>query len=268
MKISKKFLQDELKKRTSQGFLKLKTYFEEIIKSEKFQQKIQELRNRYSIPRNGFTLNREEYKKYSIFSIPDKWMYKNNRTKLNEIEKEVSKLVETYDLYELEWFLVFWHYLIYNKILILDQNFPPPLFLYDFDLCLIRDELEWNNLLNNSQYNPDTIKEIINGELKNFPIAIKISPYATERDILDFIKKNFKQIKSLQKKYQNPNIKIGKLRQKNVQIQKRNEFIWKHRNLPRKKIMYLASAKFKGQVLGYAEVEKIIVLEDKRRKEL
>jgi len=265
MKTSNKLLQEELKKRNSQGFLKLKEYFEEIIKSEKFQQKIQELRNKYSIPRNGFALNKKEYKKYSIFSIPDEWMYKNNLTKLNELGEEVSKLVEEYDLYELEWYLVFWHYLIYNKILILDQNYSSFLLSFNFDLCLVRDELGWNKVL---QDHLDIAKEIIDEELKKFPIAIKISPYATERDILDFIKKNFNQIKSFQKRYQKPNIKIGKFRQKNELIQKRNEFIWKHRNLSIKKIMYLVNEKFKGKTLGYADIEKILILEHKRRKEL
>jgi len=260
MKIFKKsLLKKKLEKRTPQGFFKLKAYFEEIIKSENFQQKIQNLRDKYGIPKDGFVFDRKTHQ-YPI--PPAKWIYKNDTTKITESETEIKTLATEYGLYTAEWQEIFWDYLFYNQTF-LDLH----LFIYDYDLCLIDDAPESIADLNDPEYG-HVWKEIEEEELNGFPIVIKISPYATERDIIDFIKKNYKHINLLQKKYQKPNIKIGKFKQKNELIQKRNDFIWEHRNLSRKKIMHLVNQKFKGRTLGYADVEKIIILERKKRKEL
>jgi len=266
MKLSKKIPLKELEKElrsTPKSFFKLKVYFEEIIKSENFQQNIQNLRDKYGIPKDGFVFDPKRYKDF--LPLPKKWIYINNINKIIELDFEIKTLVEKYDLYTQEWLTIFWNYLFYNQTFL---NFlKDHIFIYPYDLCLINDARERFIDLDDPEGGPYW-KMTEEEELKSFPIAIKVSPYATERDIIDFIKKNYKRINLLQKKYQNPNIKIGKFRKKNEIIQKRNEFIWKHRDLPRKKIMYLVNEKFKGKTLGYADIEKILILEHKRRKEL
>ena len=100
-----------------------------------------------------------------------------------------------------------------------------------------------------------------------FPVRVDISPYASKRDILDFIRKNYDRIKEIQDKHKIKVIKIGKIRSRKPHIQKRNDFIYKHRHLPRREIMRLVSKKF-NEVLDYGHIGKIISLEKKRRKEM
>jgi len=54
-----------------------------------------------------------------------------------------------------------------------------------------------------------------------YPIYIRISPYASQRDILDFIKKHYNckigSIKQLQEQYKKPNVKIGRVKTKKSQ---------------------------------------------------
>lgn len=103
-----------------------------------------------------------------------------------------------------------------------------------------------------------------------FPIAIRISPYATQRDLIDFVKSEAiwkNEIQFLQDKYRSKDIKIGKIKSKNEKIQKRNDFIYEHKDLPRKEIMSMANRKF-GINIDYGHIGKIISLENKKRKEL
>ncbi len=59
-----------------------------------------------------------------------------------------------------------------------------------------------------------------------FPLSLRISPYASQRDLIDYIKRMYeREIKPIQKKYLDEKIKIGKFRSKKDSIKKRNEFI-------------------------------------------
>lgn len=102
----------------------------------------------------------------------------------------------------------------------------------------------------------------------DFPIFIKISPYASQRDIIDFIKKNYRYtIKPIQKTYADSKCKIGKFKTKRTKIQKRNEFIFENCELPLKKIAKLLP--LNGfEILDEGHISKIISLESKRRKDM
>lgn len=102
-----------------------------------------------------------------------------------------------------------------------------------------------------------------------FPLAIRISPYATQRDILDFVKKKAPMIKHEQERYikTNKGVRIGHVKKKKERIQLRNELIYQNRNLPRKEIMRKVSDEF-NEILDYGHIGKIISLMEKKRKEL
>ncbi|MCX6720149.1 MAG: hypothetical protein NTV36_03535, partial [Candidatus Staskawiczbacteria bacterium] len=103
-----------------------------------------------------------------------------------------------------------------------------------------------------------------------YPIMIKISPYASKNDLIDFVKNKFvweNEIEPLRDKYKDKNIKIGKFKTKNEKIKERNDFVYENRHLPRIKIMKLVNDKFEGCV-GYEYVNKIIALEDRKRKDV
>lgn len=104
---------------------------------------------------------------------------------------------------------------------------------------------------------------------KLFPVVIRVSPYASERDIVDFVRKTyFDFIEPIQAKYRSKTT-LGKVKNKKVFIQERNEFIYQNKDLPRKKIMELITDKYGAdKTVDYAYIGKIISLEKKKRKEV
>ncbi len=98
--------------------------------------------------------------------------------------------------------------------------------------------------------------------VKHKPIAVLIDSYSSENDIKKLIQGNFKAISSLQKKYRSSKSKIGRVRKKNELVQERNKYIYKNRK--KKGLMSSIAEKFKGQILDYTHINKII--RDERQK--
>jgi hypothetical protein len=97
-----------------------------------------------------------------------------------------------------------------------------------------------------------------------FPLALRISPYASQRDLIDYIKVMYKDtIKPMQDKYLDKEVKIGKFRSKKEHIKQRNAFIIKNQHLPAKKIASMVAKEF-GEFLDYALVSKIIYLNKRK----
>lgn len=232
---------------STQGYNKLWNYFLEIVKSNYFQNKIRTLRKQCKIPPKGFNSKEDEMR-----------LSNRNAQELKEesnvdVSEEILKLCEKYSLHFLDWSDVISEYLYYNKI-------EPIYNINSSNLCLLGNTIEEKK----DPFN----KEIQKADDIAYPIVIRISPYASLRDILDFTKKVYKvAIKPAQEHYKDKNIKIGKIKSKNQSIQKRNQFIYDNRDLPRKKIKELVSDKFKID-LDYEYVGKIISEEKKRRKKL
>ena len=107
---------------------------------------------------------------------------------------------------------------------------------------------------------------ILDNIADSFPLALLISPYATGRDIIDFVKKKYKtQIEPAQSAYKWTGINIGKVRKRNLSVQERDLFICKHKHLPTKRIVSLVADEY-GEVLDYTYVNKIITEKCNRRK--
>ncbi|MEK9131838.1 MAG: hypothetical protein AAB447_02935 [Patescibacteria group bacterium] len=104
---------------------------------------------------------------------------------------------------------------------------------------------------------------------EKFPVVIRVSPYASERDILDYVKKMYSVfILPIQERYKKQTT-LGKVKNKRQFIQDRNDYIYENRHLPRKEIMRLVTDKFGGEYsIDYGYIGKIISLESKKRKEL
>ena len=95
---------------------------------------------------------------------------------------------------------------------------------------------------------------------KTHPVVLYINPEVSQRQIQDFIAKNWLYIKAYQK---NEKSKITGFRKKSTL--ERNDLIYKNRHLPRREIMQIVSKKF-GKILDYGHISKIISLERKRRE--
>ncbi len=228
----------------SQGYKKLWNYFTDITKTIYFRKKIDELKKKYDIPLEGFD------KSKGMIIPPQEWKYKHTK-KQNEYGEDVKKICQEYNLHFLFWstnidFLVF-----YNELSNVADD--------GYDLCLFTD-------LKEESMEPFS-KDTQDADNAYFPLAIRISPFATQRDIIDYIKKHFIVLKKWQEMYLK-DLKqgnVGKIRKKKESIQKRNDFIYENRKLPRKKIMELVADKFK-EYLDYGHIGKIISLEKNKRE--
>lgn len=129
--------------------------------------------------------------------------------------------------------------------------------------------IDINHIFDDPYSNEDDPAEKI-AELKMLtktrPIAIFVSPYASQRDLVDHIKKTFaSEIEPMQKKYQDPNIKIGAVRARSERVRERNKFIRENAHLSSKEIMGLVHEKF-GEVLDYTYIAKIIASGKQKKK--
>jgi hypothetical protein len=116
------------------------------------------------------------------------------------------------------------------------------------------------------EYEEEANIDYLKGVFEEYPISILISPYASQRDVIDFIKKtHVTHIRPLQEKYQKPDVKIGKVRKRNNKVLVRNKFIYENRNLSKRKIAHLVADNF-DEVLDYTYIAKIISDEDNKRK--
>lgn len=238
---------DKLQKRfkNTSGHRKLVQYFDAIIKSDYFQKECARLRKKYKIPKDGFPPN----PRFPVF--PKEWEFGSVRQGkvAKEFLNEVRKLCDKFRLHSLDWGVVFEEQVMYGRYTLEYDGFN------SHNLIMISD---FNN--KETYHKSDDVA---------YPVALRISPYATQRDILDFVKRNGFMINASQHKYKVKGVKIGKERKKNPKIQERNEFIYEHRHLPRKEILKLVGNKFGYDgVIEYGLIGKIISLEKKKRKEV
>jgi hypothetical protein len=154
-------------------------------------------------------------------------------------------------LHYIDWNEVLTYYLFFNKII------SPPGWPNSSNLCLLTDVIE-------DKEDPYST-EVQEMEAIGYPIAIRISPYASLRDILDYVKKTYKvAIEPIQGKYRNKDIKIGKIKPSNGKIQERNQFIYQNRDKTGKELKRLVYEKF-GDNLPYEYIPKIISREKKKK---
>lgn len=232
---------------STKGRRKMWNYFQAIAKTDYFVNKIKTLRKDCEIPENGFECPSESW------PLPPTGFNRKHHTKLHSGLEEICK---KYSLHYLDWFGAIEMYLFYNKLEDPIHNTNAGDLCYIADLVLEKEDPFGKN----TQENDDL----------SYPLAIRVSPYASQRDIIDFVKKTYKfGIKELQNKYKAKEVKIGKIKSKKSDIQARNEFIYENRNLPRRKIMEMVLEKFGNKLaVDYGYIGKIISLEKKRRKEL
>jgi hypothetical protein len=252
----------------SHAVRKMFNYFLEIVRRDYFNNFVKEIRKKYHIPLRGFKPKdkiyfyppQEFFEEGEILDDGIRVMPKDGIQsiafkKLGEIRKEINeKVCAKYKLptdaycYVIEW------YIYYDSI-----NFwgDSPL-EKNFGLVEV-DKLE--------NY---TRKDLKNNQDDLYPIIFKISPYASKNDLIDFVKNKFiwkNRVEPLQALYKNKNIEIGKFKTKDEKIQKRDDFIFEHQDLARRELMILLSNKM-GIILDYGEINKIISLENKKRKEV
>lgn len=210
----------------TKSFKKLVNYFEEIKKDSKFLDEINLIRLKYGFPLNGFSDVREANKYRQSKEI-------RSVHRVNILD-DLGKLAEKYSLNNDMWRYPLNRLLYYGKL-----------------------ELETEvTLIAVSEEEED----------KYYPVYLKISPYSSKRDILDFIDKRYSSdIEPVLVLHKKKDVKLGRVRSKNKFIQKRNEYIMKYQDLPRAEIMKKVQKKF-GYSIDVGSIGKIISLEKKKRE--
>jgi hypothetical protein len=102
---------------------------------------------------------------------------------------------------------------------------------------------------------------------KNFPALIKISPYSSETDIIDFVQRVFKnQIAPLQNSAQDEDCLIGKVRKRSDVVAERDEQVVsaRRKGIPVNKIV----SEIVKTPMSEGEARKIISKEEKERKQM
>ncbi|MFH1822976.1 MAG: hypothetical protein ABH830_04735 [Patescibacteria group bacterium] len=251
-KINNKFDEEAERYFATKGSVKLWNYFLEISKTDYFQDRIKELRIKYKIPKNGF--NRSEC--YTI--PPDEWRVIHS-DKIAELNIELENICKKYQLHYIDWMEVIENYLFYTKLnRIMHTN--------SYNLCLLWDILEdkQETMLEKQEGNYSDCFE--RSDDLAYPIAIRISPYASQRDIIDYIKKIFPIILQYQETYKKKGVKIGKVKTKNKSIQERNDLIYKNKDKTLKEIRRILANK--NIFLDDGHIAKIISLEKQKRKDV
>ncbi|MFA6533169.1 MAG: hypothetical protein WCT22_04200 [Patescibacteria group bacterium] len=229
---------------SSQGCKKMWNYFLAITKTDYFLQTIGELRKKYNIPPEGF----KPKDKYYVFP-PSGFSFEDFMKLGDEIRDKICK---KYKLHGFDYGEVIQEYVYYGFLHPISQLNACGLF-YTYDFILDKEE-PFGEMVQES-------------DDMAYPIAIRMSPYATQRDLINYIKTVWDdEIDFLRKKYTDPNIKIGKIKFRKPQIQERNDFIYKNRNLPIKRIRKLLA--LQKIYLDDGHIGKVISLEKKRRKEV
>jgi len=257
-KVEKRYLKRIDECYSTQGYKKLWAYFLDITKKDYFQKVIKDIRKNFKMPLKGFKPIKVRNKIYYHYP-PKKWEYCHNYEATKKINRALESICNKYNLHHMDWYETIEHYLFYNKI-------RPIYHLNSSNLCLIQDLIE-----EKKEAELERKEGVYNGFFEKsdnffFPITIRINPYASQRDIIDYIKRMYPTIKELQQKYIKKEVKIGKVRSKNKAIQKRNDFIYKHKSKSLKEIRKLLAKK--KIFLDDGHIAKIIYLEKYKRKEV
>lgn len=267
---------------------KLVLYIENFLESDYFQNKVLEIRKKYNIPLNGYDFKFDgslnDYKTRCLFEYPEEikkpeqLIYTDPIKFLNDINKILIKTE--------------WHIPVsYN-------NFPLLNILKDrviygeniknefeqFFLGELEEEFKKTGLLKTSNYLdnwPDLCSLVLEKsekertkivdhlveEMLRYPVFIKISPYASRRDVEDYIAKNWKRINENQEIFKDNNTKIGKIREINNKNKLVKDLVWKNKKLPLKEIASIINKETES-VVNYSDVAKIKSIVKKRRKEV
>ncbi len=220
----------------TQNSRKIWAYYLTLIKTEKFQKRIKYLRKKFNIPVNGF--------KRGKMLPPTNWRPANSEIYI--FFKKCGMLARDFNLLPADWGMTIEYYIFYNK--------PITPTILSGELCTLWDfvqdpENSWS-------------RKSLSDFNSFYPLGIRISPYASQRDIVDYVQKNFNIIKMYQLQYVNKSNMIAKFRFK--RNAERDDFIYKHKN---KGVGWIADELAKREsFLDSGEISKIISIENKRRK--
>lgn len=252
---------EQKQKSTTTSEIMLKNYIKKITASNSFKSDLKDLKIRCGVPENGFEKESEDKKLNSII----KKQYANFDSK--KYIKEIAELLENYGITKS--IAPTWVNTITLGNLYKNSITPQDLYsVYGEPTYGMIDVLDISDLLDptfEGETYEDTVnyfKEITAGK----PVAILVNPYASQRDIIDSVKKLYQtSILPILDLHKRSNVRIGKVRKNNSRVEERNAFIYENRNLSKKDLITLVHKKC-GDTLDQSYLNKIIREERAKRK--
>lgn len=246
---------------------KLVNPLDDFIDSDYFQGEVKILRKKWGIPKNGFPMpakvkdNMSKYE-YGIFYTPEKLLAVKSEA-LKPINLAIKGISRQFPIHDITIDAIVKIYLFHNKKIfqLLDDTID------EVNLCRI-EEIKGQIEEFESLSGAENTLEILKRKFKDYPVVIKLHPDISQRELIEYIKRNWHIITNLHLgQYKNKNSILGKTRRRDQQIQKRDDFIYKHKKLPRRQIAMLLNKKF-DEFLDVGHIGKIISLESRRRKKV
>jgi hypothetical protein len=223
---------------TTQAEQKLIVQFQKWFETEEIETKVLELRQQIGIPSEGIPITDEDLKQIGSLTLTPQNLPFTERRKVTKCLREcfagTREFLEARPLLNNMYFKhVLRAYILFNKFLLDDVRAALPIALRLTNLCDINDAKE-----NIEEYLGAEEEECNDPEMREmyidsqrsltdlFPIALNIHPESSQRDIVDFIKKNWPYIKALQERRKNENSRVLHSRTKiNESVKERNKLI-------------------------------------------
>lgn len=227
----------------TKGSLRMRSWFFDVIKKREFQKRIAHLRVHFGIPLQGFEdVTKDEGRQ---------WFRNTLKEKKTELVLELTKLRTEYGFYSPEYSDSFFLYLTENTALEIGAVD------FNWDMCDLSDRKK-----------PKPYQES-DDHKDAFPIAIYVNPYATENEIIDYLKTVYPTIiKPLQEHHGDKELakKIGRVKgYRNELVRKRNDLIYDNRHLSREALSAILKQEIDQDLPDEGSVAKIISLEKKKR---
>ncbi len=226
---------------------KMRSYIFSLSTNDDFLNSIAQIREMFSLPQNGFVKDVEDELAF-IRALP---AHRDGRGNETDIQKEVYELALRFHL-TVPWLGSVMKYVLY------DDFFPARIeslvqIVGTDALVEEQERRQDNNALHNIA--------------DAFPVGIFVSPYASQRDIVDYVKERYSQeIEPLLVKHREKDSLIGRVRARSESIAVRDAFICKHKDLPASKLAHLVYEKYGGKLLDYTYISKIIAKKCKQEK--
>jgi hypothetical protein len=267
----------------TQGEKKILLQFERFIQTDLFKDEVKRIRKLSKIPSEGIEPTKEDLANLNhLFRIPDNFPVKRVKGEefpLKKLNLESKKLIELFPIENGYLTLLIKYFIIFNKFLYEELSEFKESF-HISNVCDLEDaQFEFGEYIPSEYHEDDPDNGSLNWSIKAYldkvqrqlwayPVVVRIHPDASQRDVIEYIKKHWKLIKYYQDSYSNKDQRVSFKHSKtkeNKELKKRNDFIYKHRHLSRKEIMSMVNKDF-GADLDQGSIGKIISLERKKRE--
>ncbi len=229
---------------------RLKAFWDYVLELDGFSDHIEQVRERYKIPKNGYKANSDDLFAVSP-PIPKKW--NGDESLLCNLVNEMQGLAMIHYLGPLaNWKDALLWLVFYGLVPISDE----------MGLCAIED-IGFSRR-NRGEKNAHQRAQFTD---RSHPVAIRISPYASERDIIDFVKYHYKRhVEPIQRQHRTKQSKIMQVRSKSDTRKAIVDYIYENRSKTANKLLSDISEKW-GRIYSMERIDKIRHRERKRRQD-